>query len=65
MKRPSKTIPKQLQMSLYRDPAQVIGETRREELLDALADLLLEALNGEINEHQTKEQKNNEPENHI
>ena len=65
MKRPSKTIPKRLQMSLYRGPAQVIDETRREELLDALADLLLEALNGEINENKTKEQKSDEPENHI
>jgi hypothetical protein len=65
MKRPSKTTPKQLQMSLYREHAQLIGETRREELLDALADLLLEALNGEVKENQTKEQKSDEPENHL
>jgi hypothetical protein len=65
MKRPSKTIPKQLKMCLYRETAQLIGETRREELLDALADLLLEALNGEVNENQTQEQIHNEPENHI
>lgn len=65
MKRPSRTIPKQLKMSLYREPAQLIGETRSEELLDALADLLLEALNGESNENQTQEQLHNEPENHL
>ncbi len=64
MKQPSKTTPKQLQMSLYRESAPLIGESRSEELLDALAELLLEALNGETNENQNQEQKNDEPENH-
>lgn len=51
-------------MSLYRESAPLIGESSSEELLDALAELLLEALNGETNENQNQEQKNDEPENH-
>ena len=65
MKRLSKTTRGQLKLSLYREPHLQFDESRREELLNVLADLLLEALSGEPNANEGKEEKSDESENHI
>ena len=65
MKRLLKTTPGQLKLSLYREPPLQFDESRREELLNVLADLLLEALSGEANANEGKEENGDESENYI
>jgi len=52
MKRLRKPPSAQFTLALHRDPSPQLDQTRREELLKALADLLLEALGVETAENQ-------------
>ena len=65
MKRSPKTSSGQFTLALHRDPSPQLDEARREELLNALADLLLEALGGESGENQDGKEANNESKDHA
>jgi hypothetical protein len=65
MKRLSKTPTGQFKLSLYREPPLQFDQPRREELLNVLADLLLEALGGQANAKEDEKEKIDESQNHI
>ena len=65
MKRPTKTPPDQFKLILYREPPPQFDESMRKELLDVLAELLLEALSGKANATEGEKEKIDESENHI
>lgn len=65
MKRLLKKPPGQFKLSLYQEPPLQFDEARREELLNVLADLLLEALSGKTNATGDEKEKVDESENHI
>jgi hypothetical protein len=65
MKRSPKTASGQFTLALPRNPTPHLDEARKAELLQALADLLLEALGGESAENQGEKEANDEPEDHA
>ena len=60
MKRSPKTASGQLTLALHPDPSPHLDEPRKEELLQVLADLLLEALGVEPSENQIEKEESNE-----
>lgn len=65
MKRSPKTAGGQFTLALHRDPPPLLDEARKEELLKALADLLLEALGGEPAENQGEKEGSDESKDHA
>ena len=65
MKRQSKAPTGQFKLSLYREPPLQLEQARREELLNILADLLLEALGGRANLKDGRKENIDEPQDHI
>ena len=65
MKRPPKTAMGQFTLSLHREPSPVLDEKVKEELLNALADLMLEALGGEPGEHEDQKEVSDESKDHV
>ena len=64
MKR-SKPPTGQFKLSLYREPPLQFDPSRQEELLNVLAELLLEALGGQANAKEEEKQNVDESQNHI
>jgi hypothetical protein len=60
MKRSPKTASGQFTLALDREPSLLLDEARKEELLKALADLLLEALGSESGEVQREKEESDE-----
>ena len=65
MKRSPKTASGQFTLALHRDPSPPLDESTKEELLKALADLMLEALGGESGENQREEEGSDESKDHA
>ena len=65
MKRSPKTAGGQFTLALHRDPPPLLDEARKEELLKALADLLLAALGGESAENQGDKEASDESKDHA
>lgn len=65
MKRSPKTVSGQFTLALHRDPSPPLDETRKEEVLKALADLMLEALGGESGENQGEKERSDESQDHA
>ncbi len=65
MKRSPKSASGQFSLALHRDPTPHLDEARKEELLKALADLLLEALGGESGENQGEKEGSDESKDHA
>ena len=65
MKRPPKTRSGQFVLTLHRDPSPPLDETRKEELLKALAALMLEALGGDSGENQGEKEGSDESKDHA
>ena len=65
MKRSLKTASGQFTLALHREPSPHLDQARKEELLKALADLMLEALGAESGEDQSKEEESDEFEDHA
>ncbi len=65
MKRSPKTASGQFTLALHRDPSPYLDEARREELLKALADLMLEALGAESGEDQNEKEASDESKDHA
>jgi hypothetical protein len=65
MKRSPKTASGQFALALHREPGPDLDEVRKEELLKALADLLLEALGGESGENQDDKEGSDESKDHA
>jgi hypothetical protein len=60
MKRSPRTASGQFTLALHRDPSPHLDEARTEELLKALADLMLEALGEESGENQGEKEGSDE-----
>ena len=65
MKRSPKTASGQYALALHRDPSPPLDEARKEELLKALADLMLEALGGDSGENRSEKEPSNESKDHA
>ncbi len=65
MKPSPTTASGQFALALHREPSPSLDEARKEELLKALADLMLEALGGESGEHQSQAEESDEFEDHA
>lgn len=65
MKRTPKTATGQFTLVLQREPSPHLDEARKEELLKALADLLLEALGGEPGQNQDEKEASDESKDHA
>jgi hypothetical protein len=65
MKRSTRTASGQFNLALHRDPSPPLDESRKEQMLKALADLLLEALGGESGENQSKMEGSDESKDHA
>ena len=65
MKRSPKTASGQFTLALRREPSSFLDEARKEEVLKALADLLLEALGAESGKDQSEKEASDEPEDHA
>lgn len=65
MKRSPKTASGQFTLALRREPSSFLDEARKEEVLKALADLLLEALGADSGEDQSEKEASDEPEDHA
>ena len=65
MKRLLKTARGQFTLALQREPSPPLNEARKEEVLKALADLLLEALGAETREDQSEEEESDESKDHA
>jgi hypothetical protein len=65
MKRSPKTASGQFTLALHREPSPPLDAARKEELLKALADLLLEALGAESGGDQSEEEQSDESEAHA
>jgi len=65
MKRSTKMASGQYALALFRNPSPPCDEARKEELLKALADLMLEALGAEPGEDQGKTEANDESKDHA
>ena len=57
MKRPPRTAKDQFTLVLHREPSLQLDQQRKEELLKALADLMLEALGVDPTTKQKKQQR--------
>lgn len=60
MKRLPKRTPGQFKLGLYQEPPLQFDEPAKKELLDVLADLLLEALNGKASPNEGTKDSDNE-----
>jgi hypothetical protein len=60
MKRSPRTASGQFTLALHRDPSPHLDEARKEELLKALADLMLEALGEESGKNQGGKEESDE-----
>ena len=65
MKRSPKTASGQFTLPLHREASPPLDEARKEELLKALADLMLEALGGESAENQGEKEGSDESKDHA
>jgi hypothetical protein len=65
MKRSPKTERGQFTFALHREPSPPPVEARKEELLKALADLMLEALGAETRADQSEEEESDESKDHA
>ena len=65
MKRLPKTASGQFTLALHREPSPPLDQVRKEELLKALADLLLEALGAESGQDQREEEESDEFQDHA
>lgn len=65
MKRSPKTANGQYALALYRDPSPPLDAARKEALLKALADLMLEALGGDFGENQSEKEPSDESKDHA
>ena len=65
MKRSPKTASGQFTLALHRDPSPPFDESKKEELLKALADLMLEALGGESGKIQGEKKGSDESKDHA
>jgi hypothetical protein len=65
MQRSAKTANGQFTLALHRDPSPPLDEATQEELLKALADLMLEALGGESVENQGGKEGSDESQDHA
>ena len=65
MKRSPKTANGQFTLALHRDPSPHLDEARKEDLLRALADLMLEALGAEAGENQGVKEQTDESKDHA
>jgi hypothetical protein len=65
MKRSAKTARGQFTLALHRDPSPQLDEARKEELLKALADLLLEALGAKSGEDPSEKEESDESQGHA
>ena len=65
MKRSPKMATGQFTLALQREPSPPLDEARKEELLKALADLLLEALGGEPGQNQHEKEASDESKDHA
>ena len=65
MKRSPKTANGQFTLALPRDPSPPLDQARKEELLKALADLMLEALGVESGENQGGKEGSDESKDHA
>ena len=65
MKRSPKTASGQFTLALHRDPSPHLDKAREEELLKALADLMLEALGGESGDNQGGQEGSDESKDHA
>jgi hypothetical protein len=65
MKRLPKTANGQFTLALHREPSPPLDEARQEELLKALADLMLEALGGESAENPYEKEGSDESKDHA
>jgi hypothetical protein len=65
MKRSPKTANGQFTLGLHRDPSPPLEAGRQEELIRALADLMLEALGGESGEGYDDKEGSDEPKDHA
>jgi len=65
MKRSPKTASGQFTLALHRDPSPPLDEARKEALLKALADLMLEALGGESGENPGEKEGSDESQDHA
>lgn len=65
MKRPPKPASGQFTLALHRDPSPHLDQAKKEELLKALADLMLEALGRESGEKQSGKEGSDESEDHA
>jgi hypothetical protein len=65
MKRSPKTASGQFTLALQREPSPPVDEARKEELLNALADLMLEALGAEPGEDQSEKEESVESQDHA
>ncbi len=65
MRRPPKAASGQFTLTLHRDPSPHLDQANKEELLKALADLMLEALGGESAENQSAKEGIDEGEDHA
>ena len=65
MKRLPRTASGQFTLSLHRAPSPPLDKAREEELLKALADLLLEALGVGSGENQAGKEGSDEPQDHA
>lgn len=60
MKHPQRRNPSQLNLPLNPEAPLEIDEARKEELITALSELLLEALDGDASHRENKGERNNE-----
>jgi hypothetical protein len=65
MKRSRKTASGQYALALHRDPSPPLDEAREEELLTALAGLMLEALGADPGENQSEKEASDESKDHA
>jgi hypothetical protein len=65
MKRSRKTTSGQFRLSLHREPSPNLDEVKKEELLKALAELMLEALGREPGQAHERKEQSDEPKDHA
>ena len=65
MKRSPKTASGQFTLALHREPRPPLDEARKEELLKALAGLMLEALGGESEANPGEKEGSDESQDHA
>lgn len=65
MKRRPTTGIGQFTLALQREPSPDLGNPKREEVLDALAELMLEALGGGLHDNQNDKEAGDESEDHA